>query len=168
MARVKTVWGIDIGQCALKAIKLADFEEVVEVVDFEIIEHPEILSQPDVDKPLLIRQSLEQFLSAHETRGSTIVLSVPGQSSFTRFFKPPPVDAKELPRIVQYEAAQQIPFPVDEVIWRWQASIISGMSKAVSVRARRSSGAKFRPMPQPKSSINRSRAYFGKSVNASD
>ncbi len=123
MARVKTVWGIDIGQCALKAIKLADFEEVVEVVDFEVIEHPEILSQPDVDKPLLIRQSLEQFLSAHETRGSTIVLSVPGQSSFTRFFKPPPVDAKELPRIVQYEAAQQIPFPVDEVIWRWQAFI---------------------------------------------
>jgi len=120
MARAKTVWGIDIGQCALKAVKLADLGEVLEVVDFEVIEHPEILSQSEADKPLLIRQSLEQFLSSHNISGSTIALAVPGQSSFTRFVKPPPVDMKELPRIIQYEAAQQIPFPIDEVVWRWQ------------------------------------------------
>ncbi|HDZ21445.1 hypothetical protein LCGC14_0125020 [marine sediment metagenome] len=121
MAKVRTVWGIDIGQCALKALKVVDFEGILQVVDFDIIEHPEILSQPDVDKGELIRQSLEQFLSRHSTQGATIALAVPGQSSFTRFFKPPPVDIKELPRIVQYEAAQQIPFAIEEVVWEWQA-----------------------------------------------
>ena len=120
MARVKTVWGIDIGQCALKALKLADFGDFLQVVDFEVIEHAEILSQAEAEKPLLIRQSLEQFLAGHNVSGSTIALAVPGQSSFTRFVKPPPVEPKDLPRIVQYEAAQQIPFPIDEVVWRWQ------------------------------------------------
>ncbi|MHC4562123.1 MAG: type IV pilus assembly protein PilM [Planctomycetota bacterium] len=121
MARAKSVWGIDIGQCALKALKLVDLEEVVQVDDFAIIEHSEILSQPDVDRDQLIRQSLEQFLTLHDIQGSAVALSVPGQSSFTRFFKPPPVETKELPNVVRFEAAQQIPFPIDEVIWRWQA-----------------------------------------------
>jgi type IV pilus assembly protein PilM len=121
MAKAMAAWGIDIGQCAMKAIKLVDYGDEIEVEDFAVIEHPEILSQPDVDRPGLIRQALEGFLSAHDTKGSLIVLSVPGQSSFTRFFKPPPVEPKELPRIVQYEAAQQIPFAIDEVVWQWQA-----------------------------------------------
>jgi len=121
MAKINTVWGLDIGQCALKALKLADDGEEVQVEAFELIEHPAILSQPETDRPQLIRESLETFLARQSVAGSTIALAVPGQSSFTRFFKPPPVESRELPRIVQYEAAQQIPFPIDEVIWRWQA-----------------------------------------------
>ena len=123
MARAKTAWGIDIGQCALKALKLVDYGDGSDpqAEAFEIIEHPEILSQPDVDRAQLIRQSLGELLSRHNLSGSRIALSVPGQSSFTRFFRPPPVDPKGLPRIIQFEAGQQIPFPIDEVIWRWQA-----------------------------------------------
>ncbi len=123
MAKAKTAWGIDIGQCALKALKLVDYCDGSDpqAEAFEIIEHPEILSQPEVDRDQLIRQSLGELLSRHNLSSSRIALSVPGQSSFTRFFRPPPVDPKGLPRIIQFEAGQQIPFPIDEVIWRWQA-----------------------------------------------
>ncbi|MHC4986202.1 MAG: hypothetical protein ACYTFO_08625, partial [Planctomycetota bacterium] len=63
MAKAMAAWGIDIGQCAMKAIKLVDYGDEIEVEDFAVIEHPEILSQPDVDRPGLIRQALEGFLS---------------------------------------------------------------------------------------------------------
>ncbi len=123
MAKAKSAWGIDIGQCALKALKLVDYGDgdEVQVEAFEVIEHPDVLSHPDVDRADLIHQALEAFMTRHDLKGSTVAVSVPGQNSFTRFFPPPPVEAKRLPGIVQYEARQQIPFPIDEVIWQWQA-----------------------------------------------
>jgi type IV pilus assembly protein PilM len=123
MAKAKSAWGIDIGQCALKALKLVDYGDGgdVQVEAFEVIEHPEVLSHPDVDRGELIQQALEAFMARHDLKGSTVAVSVPGQNSFTRFFQPPPVETKKLPGIIQYEARQQIPFPIDEVIWQWQA-----------------------------------------------
>ena len=54
MARAKAVWGIDIGQVALKALKLREVDGQVQVEAFQTIEHPTILSQPDIDRPALI------------------------------------------------------------------------------------------------------------------
>ena len=120
MATAKAVWGIDIGQCALKALKLSGANGEVQVEAFDIIEHPKILSQPDVDRNQLIRNALEQFLARNSISGAQVAVSVPGQTSFTRFVKLPPVEEKRIPQMIRYEAEQQIPFPIDEVIWRWQ------------------------------------------------
>jgi type IV pilus assembly protein PilM len=121
MASLKTAWGIDIGQCALKAIKLRqDAEGAVHVDGFEVVEHSNILSQPDADPNLLIQQSLDEFLRRADVTNATISVSVLGQSSFTRFVKLPPVEHKKIPEIVRFEAEQQIPFPIDEVSWRYQ------------------------------------------------
>ncbi len=120
MATAKAVWGIDIGQCALKAHKLSGANGEVQVEAFDIIEHPKILSQPDVDRNQLIRNALEQFLARNSISGAQVAVSVPGQTSFTRFVKLPPVEEKRIPQMIRYEAEQQIPFPIDEVIWRWQ------------------------------------------------
>lgn len=121
MATAKPVWGIDIGQCALKALKLSHVGGEVQAVAFDIIEHAKILSQPDADRNQLIRNALEQFLARNSVAGCTVAISVPGQTSFTRFVKLPPVEAKRVPDVVKFEAEQQIPFPIGEVIWRWQA-----------------------------------------------
>ncbi|MFP4355725.1 MAG: type IV pilus assembly protein PilM [Phycisphaerae bacterium] len=120
MATGKTVWGIDIGQVALKALKLRDVGGSFQVEAFDIIEHPKILSQPDADRDQLVQTALEQFMARNNVSGSKLVVSVPGQSSFTRFIKLPPVDPKRIPEIVKFEAEQQIPFPINDVIWRWQ------------------------------------------------
>ena len=37
-----------------------------------------------------------------------------------RFIKLPPVEAKKIPDIVKYEARQQIPFSLDDVVWDYQ------------------------------------------------
>ncbi len=120
MPQSDSVWGIDIGQCALKAVKLRNIEGSLRVEAFDVIEHPKILSQPDADRELLVRNALEQFLARNNVAGSTVVVSAPGQSGFTRFVKLPPVEAKQVPEIVRFEAEQQIPFDINEVIWRWQ------------------------------------------------
>src|SRR5690606_28006740 len=64
--------------------------------------------------------ALEQFLSRNDVKGHGVAISVPGQSGLSRFFKPPPVDAKKIPDIVRFEARQQIPFALEEVIWDYQ------------------------------------------------
>ena len=120
MARARTVWGIDIGQCALKALRLRDVGGQAEVAEFEVLPHPRILSEPEVDRDQLIRDALQRFLASHSIAGSRVIISVPGQASFSRFVKLPPVEAKRIPDIVRFEAEQQIPFPINEVIWRYQ------------------------------------------------
>ncbi len=120
MAKIRTVWGIDIGQSALKALALRNVNGELQVEAADVIEHPQILSEPDVDVRELVRNALQQFLDRNQVADSTVCISVPGQSSFTRFVKLPPVEPKKIPDIVRFEAEQQIPFPIVDVIWRWQ------------------------------------------------
>ncbi|MBI5722642.1 MAG: type IV pilus assembly protein PilM [Planctomycetes bacterium] len=122
MAVPRSVWSIDIGQCALKAMKLREIEGELQIDAFDLIEHSKILTQAAdaADRKQLIQTALAQFLARNNVTGSLIAVSVPGQSSFTRFVKLPPVEPKKVPEIVRFEAEQQIPFPINEVQWRWQ------------------------------------------------
>src|SRR3954453_3390683 len=114
------VWGIEIGQCALKALRLEAVEGVVTATAFDYVEHPKILSQPDADPDELTREALQIFLSRNVLRGDTVAISAPGQSGLARVVKLPPVEEKKIPDIVRFEAKQQIPFNLDEVVWDFQ------------------------------------------------
>lgn len=121
MAKQQAAWGVDIGQCALKALRCnlgADGQ--VTAIGFDYIEYPKPLSQPDSRPEETIREALEQFLSRNKVRGDKVGISVSGQSGLARFFRPPAIEPKLLPSIVKYEAKQQIPFQIDEVVWDWQ------------------------------------------------
>lgn len=122
MAKQKSVWGIDIGQCALKAIKLTYDSAADRAVaqSFDFIEHDKILSQPDADPEELIQKALEKFLSRNDVKDDSVVVGMPGQSGLARFVKLPPVEVKKVPEIVMFEARQQIPFPLEDVIWDFQ------------------------------------------------
>src|SRR5437588_5176088 len=114
------VWGIDLGQCALKAIRVELIDGEVTATAFDYVEHPKILSQPDADPDELTREALQKFLSRNTLRGDTVAISVPGQSGLARFVKLPPVEEKKITDIVKFEAKQQIPFPLEEVVWDYQ------------------------------------------------
>src|SRR5438094_2639270 len=116
----KGVWGIDIGQCALKAIRLEMIDGKPTATAFDYVEHPKILSQPDADPDLLIREALEKFLSRNQIRYDQVAIGIAGQSGLARFVKLPPVEEKKIAEIVKFEAKQQIPFPLDEVVWDYQ------------------------------------------------
>jgi type IV pilus assembly protein PilM len=116
----KGYWGIDIGQCALKALRLETIDGKPTATAFDYVEHPKILSQPDADPDLLIREALEKFLSRNEIKHDEVAIGIAGQSGLARFVKLPPVEEKKIGDIVKFEAKQQIPFPLDEVVWDYQ------------------------------------------------
>jgi type IV pilus assembly protein PilM len=123
MAKSNAVWGIDIGQCALKALRCRPHDKddkriVVEAFDY--IEYPKILTQPEANREELIREALEQFVSRNDVASDRVAIAVPGQSGLARFIKLPPVERKKIPDIVKYEARQQIPFALEDVVWDYQ------------------------------------------------
>ncbi|MBX6314818.1 MAG: type IV pilus assembly protein PilM, partial [Isosphaeraceae bacterium] len=122
MAKIQAVWAIDIGQAALKALKLVPGEGADQVVAeaFDYIEYPKILSQPDADPEELVREALATFLERNDLKGCKVAIGVAGQAGLVKFIKLPPVEKKRIPDIVKFEARQQIPFALEEVIWDYQ------------------------------------------------
>ena len=116
------VWGIDIGQCSLKAIRCTYDAKAKQVIAdaCDVIEYEKILSQPDADPEVLVRDAIKEFLSRNSVRGDKVAISVAGQQGLARFIKLPPVEAKKLSKIVEFEAKQQIPFALEDVIWDYQ------------------------------------------------
>lgn len=124
MAENGTVWGIDIGQAGLKALQLRynEASQQVIAVGFDYIQHPKILSQPDAIPAELINEALKTFATrnAAQLRGAQIGFVVPSNTSIVKFIQLPPVEASKVGDIVKYEARQQIPFDLNDVIWDWQ------------------------------------------------
>lgn len=120
MAGYSSVWGIELGQTALKALHCVKKGDEVIADAFDLIEYPKILSQPDANPDELIAEALMQLMERNDAFRDPVCMSVPGQSGLAKFFKPPPVDLKKIADIVRYEAKQQIPFELSDVIWDYQ------------------------------------------------
>ena len=122
MAKIQAAWALDVGQAALKALKLVPGEtpDVLIAEAFDFIEYPKILSQPDADPEQLVREALETFLERNDLKGCKVAIAVPGQAGLVKFIKLPPVEKKRIPDIVKFEARQQIPFALEEVVWDYQ------------------------------------------------
>lgn len=118
--KLQHVWGLEIGQSSLKALRCHREGDQVVADTFDYVEYPKILSQPEADPEALVSDALKLFASRNDLRGATVAVSVPGHSGLTKFFKPPPVPVKKVADIVKYEAKQQIPYDLKEVIWDYQ------------------------------------------------
>jgi type IV pilus assembly protein PilM len=119
-ANSKSVWGIEIGQTALKALRCSLENGEVVANAFDFIEYPKILTQPEAVAEELIADALSQLLERNDAITERVCISVPGQSGLAKFFKPPPVEVKKVADIVRYEARQQIPFELADVVWDFQ------------------------------------------------
>jgi type IV pilus assembly protein PilM len=120
MAILRNAWGIDIGNQALKAVRLTREGDGLKVQDVAYIPHDTPLNESGDNRDDLIRQSLARFAEQHDTRKVAFAVGVGGSQVFSKFIKLPPVEDKELPKIVKFEAVQQIPFPLDDVEWGYQ------------------------------------------------
>ena len=120
MASPRAAWGIEVGQFAVKAIRLSVDGDVVSVTDFAVIPHQRVLTDPAVeDQAGMVRVTLATFVQQHAERlaSDPIVMSLPGNAGFARFTTLPGVDPKSIKSMVEYEAKQQIPFPMEDVEW---------------------------------------------------
>jgi len=58
--------------------------------------------------------------------------AVPAQSVFARFVKLPALDAEKIDKIISFEAQQNVPFPLDQVVWDYQL-VGGGMGEQIEV-----------------------------------
>lgn len=110
-----TIWSVDLGKSALKAVKLRRDKNNIEILAIDKIDYP-LTARGALDGNDDAREALSVFRTRNEVR-EPLVVAHPGQGTFSRFIKVPAFDAKKVKDMVRYEASQQIPFPLDEVIW---------------------------------------------------
>ena len=123
MASSNICWGIEMGYGAIKALKLENDGGEYKVLDYAVINHPKVLSTPELDQTDAMRVALGTLVNQHDLSNARIAVSLPGHQSFARFAKLPPVEPKKVPDIVKFEAVQQIPFPLEEVEWDYQTFV---------------------------------------------
>lgn len=67
-----------------------------------------------------ISTTLREMMAELHIRRETVNYAVPAQSVFARFVKLPAVEEEKIERIIAFEAQQNVPFPIDEVVWDYQ------------------------------------------------
>src|SRR6266567_760965 len=67
-----------------------------------------------------ILKALQETLAQKAAKASNVNVCAPGFHVFSKFVKLPPVDAGKVTQIIQYEAQQNVPFPLEEVVWDYQ------------------------------------------------
>ena len=78
---------------------------------------------PDASLEAQWSELVAQSLSAADKRAAasgSAVLSVPGHLTLTKFVKTPAVDKSKRDKVLQFEAQQNIPYPLSEVVWDYQ------------------------------------------------
>jgi type IV pilus assembly protein PilM len=65
-------------------------------------------------------RALQELLAEKRFSSKNINVCAPGFHTFSKFVKLPPVDTSKVTQIIQYEAQQNVPFPLEEVVWDYQ------------------------------------------------
>jgi type IV pilus assembly protein PilM len=65
-------------------------------------------------------KALREAIAEKGFKAKNLNVCAPGFQVFSKFVKLPPVDAGKVTQIIQYEAQQNVPFPLAEVVWDYQ------------------------------------------------
>ncbi len=74
----------------------------------------------ETKREAIILKALQEVMAEHGIRAKTVNVCAPGFHVFSKFVKLPPVEAGKVTQIIQYEAQQNVPFPLEEVVWDYQ------------------------------------------------
>ena len=68
----------------------------------------------------IVQKALQELIAEKGVKAKNVNVCAPGFHVFSKFVKLPPVDAGKVTQIIQYEAQQNVPFPLEEVVWDYQ------------------------------------------------
>ena len=112
--------------------------------------------EPDseADSSAFVIDALRTLMKEKSIRPAPLLMSVSGQAVFPRFVKLPPVAKDKVLQMVQYEAEQNVPFPIEEVVWDYQliGDASDGEQNAMIVAVKTDSVVALthrRPLDQP-------------------
>ena len=74
----------------------------------------------DAARERVILKAIQELFAEKPFGSRNINVCAPGFHVFSKFVKLPPVDTSKVTQIIQYEAQQNVPFPLEEVVWDYQ------------------------------------------------
>ncbi len=77
-------------------------------------------------------EAVREMMAEMRIRHGPVNYALPAQSVFARFVKLPAVEEEKIERIIAFEAQQNVPFPIDEVVWDYQV-VGGGLGEQVQV-----------------------------------
>ena len=120
MLNTKSFLAVDFGAGSLKA---AEFEPTatggLRLRQYGI-KGLGIEGSQEATREAAMTKGLQEVLSAKNFSARQINVCAPGFHVFSKFVKLPPVDTSKVTQIIRYEAQQNVPFPLDEVVWDYQ------------------------------------------------
>src|SRR5205809_5174789 len=120
MAKPARIISLNLGS---QTIGLAEFQAKAEgglvLLNYRL---REVLMDPAAEEMLRAQISsiLREMMAELQIRHEAVNYAVPAQSVFARFVKLPAVEEEKIERIIAFEAQQNVPFPIDEVVWDYQ------------------------------------------------
>ena len=120
MLNTKSFLAVDFGAGSLK---LAEFE-INEAGGLRLtkfsIKPLGVEGAQESSREATVLKALRETLAEMGTKAKNVNVCAPGFQVFSKFVKLPPVDAGKVTQIIQYEAQQNVPFPLAEVVWDYQ------------------------------------------------
>ena len=121
MAAPKGILALNLGT---QTISLAEFQRNAEGgLILTRLKQIEILGDPSADptRSAQTRLQVEQLVTELGFKGRSVNYAIASHVIFTRPVTLPSVgDATQVEQIVGFEAQQNVPYPIDEVVWDWQ------------------------------------------------
>ena len=87
------------------------------------VEESGLVADPSADATRVAqtKMAIAELSAKIKRKGGHVRVSLASQSAFSRFIKLPAVDGQEIAKLVEFEAAQNIPYPMNEVVWDFQS-----------------------------------------------
>jgi type IV pilus assembly protein PilM len=74
----------------------------------------------DSKREKVVLTAVQELLTARGINVKNCNVCAPGFHVFSKFVKLPPVDTSKVTQIIQYEAQQNVPYPLEETVWDYQ------------------------------------------------
>src|SRR5260370_13235196 len=120
MLKIKSFLAVDVGAGSLK---LAEFE-VNEAGGLRLKQYGlrplGVEGSQENSREAVIQKALQDLLAEKGIKARNVNVCAPGFHVFSKFVKLPPVDAGKVTQIIQYEAQQNVPFPLDDLFCDYQ------------------------------------------------
>ena len=113
------VIAMDIGAAQLKLAEFTVIKAGIELTNLAVCPMG-IEPGNEADTTMAIIDAIQGVLKEKAIQPGPVVLSVTGQSAFLRLVKLPPVKRNKIYQTILYEAQQNVPFPMEEVVWDYQ------------------------------------------------
>lgn len=74
----------------------------------------------DSKREKVVLAAVQELLASKGFASKRMNVCAPGYHVFSKFVKLPPVDSSKVTQIIQYEAQQNVPYPLEETVWDYQ------------------------------------------------